>query len=116
MTSAYAISVVPAAGASASWRTRPRVEKICDSNASHGERDDTTRHRAQSHVQSSAGKLCQSETTASAPQWHERRLTSPFVAQLLGQVLAEEAAPPRLAPQSYARHVVPAAICFDDRV
>ena len=86
-TAKYAI--VSGTGHTARWRTSSRVEKSNASNARYGERDETipstiTLARAEPRT-----RLSQIETAAYEPDWNGPRLTAPFVAQVLGQVLAE---------------------------
>jgi hypothetical protein len=94
-------AIAGSSGHNAAWRMHPRVEKANTSNAPHGERRDndvqtivlspTTRH----------ARLSQIETASYEPDWNGPRLTAPFVAQVLGQVLPQNNEDGRLALSAY---------------
>ncbi len=108
-------AVIAAAGNLASRRANPRVEKPCDSNAPNGERGDEAASRNQQSTRGIHHSLSRSDTDQIAPQWYEKRLSSTFVAQLLGQMLEEETAPPRSAPKVYGLEQQNIAAIFNGR-
>jgi hypothetical protein len=101
MTGAIKFTNGSAAGNFISWRTSPRVEKARFSNGLEDKQHGADERRAQTTTPCFRERLCQSETQSSAPQWYEKRLSSPFVAQLLGQLLENETAAPQPAPRFY---------------
>jgi hypothetical protein len=101
MTGAIKFTTVSAAGHSTSWRTSPRVEKARFSNGLEDKQHNAEDRRAQTPAPAFRARLSQSETQSSAPQWYEKRLSSTFVAQLLGQLLENETGARRSAPRAY---------------
>lgn len=86
---------------SARFRAHMRVEKINASNAPHGERrDKDVRTIALAPLQTNA-RLSQIETASCDPNWNGPRLTAPFVAQVLGQVLTQDGEDRRSALSAY---------------
>jgi hypothetical protein len=88
-------------GYAARLRAQPRVEKANASNAPHGE-------RGNNHVQiitltpaSTHARLSQIETASYEPDWNGPRLMAPFVAQVLGQVSAQDGGETRSALSAY---------------
>lgn len=109
-------AVIAAAGNSASRRAYPRVEKVCDSNTPNGERDGETASRNQQPPRTVHHTLSRSGTEQIAPQWYEKRLSSPFVAQLLGQILAGEVSTRRSTPKVYGLEQQNIPVILDGRV
>ena len=90
MNATAKFAIVGSNGTATRLRSRSRVEKANASNAPHGER----RHNAAPAIALSPSqprlRLSQIETAQYEPDWNGPRLTAPFVAQLLGQVLAQD--------------------------
>lgn len=108
---ANSLSLYPAAISAA--RAAARVEKIHRSNGLHEERGNGEARGQNPPRRASAPALSHSETQA-ASSWHGQRLSSPFVAQILGQVLAQgerDVAGARTAYEGAAG--VPSGILFD---
>jgi hypothetical protein len=116
MTMQIANAVIAAAANSASRRAYPRVEKLCDSNAPNGERDEEAASRNQQSPRTVHHPLSRSGTEQIAPQWYEKRLSSPFVAQLLGQILSEEASTRRSTPKVYGLQQQNIPVILDGQV
>lgn len=83
-------AIVGSSGHSARFRAHARVEKSSASNAPHGERRDNDVHTAAPPPSRRQARLSQSETASYDPDWNGPRLTAPFVAQVLGQVLIQD--------------------------
>jgi hypothetical protein len=64
------------------------VEKSCGSNGLNNGAGAPRKHRDDSIHRAPQQDLSHSETV-SAPRWYAPRLSAPFVAQILGQVLAQ---------------------------
>jgi len=64
------------------------IEKSCNGNGLNDGASDSRKRRNDSTHRAAQRYLSHSET-ASAPRWYGPRLSSPFVAQILGQVLAQ---------------------------
>jgi hypothetical protein len=101
MNATAKFAIVGNTGTSTRWRTQPRVEKANASNAPHSERRDN-------HVQTitlaptrPSARLSQIETASYEPDWNGPRLTAPFVAQVLGQVLTQDSDENRSALSAY---------------
>ncbi len=116
MTGAIKYTTVSAAGNFTSWRTSPRVEKARFSNGLEDKQHSADERRAQTSPPRFRERLCQSETQSSAPQWYEKRLSSTFVAQLLGQVLESEKSTVRSAPRAYGNRTGLFTLDTDTRV
>jgi hypothetical protein len=80
---------------------QPRVEKANTSNAPHGERRDNDIHTITLSPSSPRSRLSQIETARYEPDWNGPRLTAPFVAQVLGQVLSQNSESRRSAAAAY---------------
>jgi hypothetical protein len=111
MTGAIKFTNGSAAGHSMSWRTPPRVEKTRFSNGLEDKPRIADGRRAQTSAPAFRARQCQSETQSSAPQWYEKRLSSTFVAQLLGELLKNESNAQRSTPRAYRSR---AGICTLD--
>jgi hypothetical protein len=113
MSSAVKFAIVSSAGPSVSWRTHPRVEKTNACNASYGERRGDVSHGAQNAATHTLPKLSQIETASCEPDWNGPRLTSAFVAQVLGQVLTakDEAAGSALSAYRGQAQIASALLC-----
>jgi hypothetical protein len=89
MNATAKFAIVGSTGHSAGWRTQPRVEKANASNAPHGERRDNDVQTITLVPTRPRARLSQIETARYEPDWNGPRLTAPFVAQVLGQVLSQ---------------------------
>ena len=89
MNATAKFAIVGSTGHTARFRAQSRVEKANASNAPHGERRDNAAPAIA--LSPSQPRLClsQIETAQYEPDWNGPRLTAPFVAQVLGQVLAQ---------------------------
>src|ERR1700744_1318105 len=94
-------AIVGSTGTSARLRTQPRVEKANASNAPHGERRSNDVPAVALSPLRSHARLSQIETARYEPDWNGPRLTAPFVAQVLGQVLAQDGDAKRSALSAY---------------
>jgi hypothetical protein len=100
MNATAKFAIVSGNGASTHWRTQPRVEKASASNTPHGERRDNDVQTITLTPSRPRARLSQIETSYE-PDWNGPRLTAPFVAQVLGQVLAQEGDTRRSALSAY---------------
>lgn len=111
------ISPVSQAALSGVGKSLARIEKP---SAGSGLHDDATaneeRHGA-SAQRTLPPRLSHSDTE-DAPRWYGSRLTAPFVAQVLGQVLPRSNADAYAASAAYrsAPVRVPAGICIDREI
>lgn len=90
MNTTAKFAVVGSSAHSARFRAHPRVEKINASNAPHGERRDKDVRTITLEPVNTNPRLSQIETASCDPDWNGPRLTAPFVAQVLGQVLMQD--------------------------
>jgi hypothetical protein len=90
MNATAKFAIVGSSGYTARFRAQPRVEKANASNAAHGERRDNAAPAIVLSPSQPRIRLSQIETAKHAPDWNGPRLTAPFVAQVLGQVLAQD--------------------------
>jgi len=98
-------------------KPRARIEKssagsgLHDGTAANEERRETSSARALPQRLSHSG-------TEDAPRWYGPRLTAPFVAQVLGQVLPRSASDALSASVAYGPGVIriPTGICVDREV
>ena len=117
MNATAKFAIVGSSGVNARWRTLPRVEKANASNAPHGERRDNDVHLVTRAPSRQSRPLSQIETARYEPDWNGVRLTAPFVAQLLGQVMAkdDDRTPSALSPYD-GEAEIPRALLCDRRV
>jgi len=108
---------VTGAALSGSGRSLARVEKPSRSNDLHNDMDDGRGPRDHAGEQPPPRRLSQSGTDG-APPWHGPRLSAPFAAQILGQVLPNSGPDAASARAAYrkARVYLPAGFCLDDEV
>jgi hypothetical protein len=92
-------AIVSASGASASWRMHPRVEKSSGSNDQYGERGESITSIEIQTPRRASPTVSRNETDACEPAWNGSRLSAPFVAQVLGQYMAQNETV--LAPATY---------------
>jgi hypothetical protein len=83
-------TIVGSSGYSARFRSQPRIEKANASSTPHGERRDNDVHTVTLLPSRHHSPLSQIETATYEPDWNGPRLTAPFVAQILGQVLMQD--------------------------
>ena len=79
-----------------------RVEKASASNGLHNGQAPEDEHR-QSEAREASRPVLSHSGTATAPRWNAPRWSAPFVAQILGQVLARPAPDTASARAAYAR-------------
>lgn len=95
------------------------VEKPCDASAFHGEQNAETRADEKIHGESAAEALRQSGTGLTVPNGHDGSeaiaLTSPFVAQLLGQIMENRHLPLPQARAAYGKGSGRSALLIDAR-
>jgi hypothetical protein len=101
MNATAKFAIVGGTGHTARWRTAPRVEKANASNARYGERDDNVISTITLAPLPRHAHLSQIETAQYEPEWNGPRLTAPFVAQVLGQVLTQDGDAKRSALSAY---------------
>jgi hypothetical protein len=77
-----------AATANAAWRARA-LQKPSGASDSHGESRDETRHDPRPARAPGEFSVRQSGTEETVPFRYATRLTAPFVAQLLGQIMPD---------------------------
>ena len=87
MTGTTTFPLVRGATMIGSWGSVAPVEKSCSGNSLHDGANDSRKRRDDSMPRMSTRELSHSET-GSASRWYGPRLSAPFVAQILGQVLA----------------------------
>jgi hypothetical protein len=116
MNATAKFAIVGGTGHTARWRTPPRVEKANASNARHGERNDNVTSTITLASVPPSSRLSQIET-GYEPDWNGPRLTAPFAAQVLGQVLPQDGSDQRSALSAYRAdaQVLRALLC-DRRV
>lgn len=88
MTGAANFPVVSAVAVPAAGRLVARIGKTFDSNSLHDNAADGRFERKEKALPAQQKTVSQIETE-SAPRWHAQRFSAPFVAQILGQVLAQ---------------------------
>lgn len=101
MTGAANLSLVSAVAMPATRRPVARAGKTFDSNGLHDNAADERFRRKEKALPAPQKTLSQIDTN-SAPRWHAQRFSSPFVAQILGQVLAQSAPDIASARAAYA--------------
>jgi hypothetical protein len=117
MSSLTNVSTVSQAALSGVARSLAPIEKPSAGNglhngaAAHDERHDASAQRALPQ------RVSHSETE-DAPRWYGPRLTAPFVAQVLGQVLPRSSADAYAASAAYksAPALLRPGICFDREI
>jgi hypothetical protein len=112
MTAIGALPVRANEAAKAAGSCAPRVEKSADNAESNGEHRGNTQPRERRGPSADRRALSRPGTEASAPLWYGPRLRAPFVAQLIGQVLAAGDAP---RPMVYREKPVPVGLMLDRR-
>jgi hypothetical protein len=115
MTSAAAFAIVTSGGISSLRQTCARVEKLRDCSDL---RNDWRRPEEKSGAHStftSRKDLSRNETAAREPLWNGPQLNAAFVAQVIGQVMADDSVkPPASASAAYRHHVAgPVSRVFD---
>ena len=108
---------VTGAALSGSGRSLARVEKSSRSNDLHNDMGDGQEPRKHAGQQTPPRSLSHSGTDG-APRWHGPRLSAPFAAQILGQVLPNSGPDAVSARAAYrkAPAYLPAGFCLDDEV
>jgi hypothetical protein len=117
MSSLTNVSTVSQAALSGVARSLARIEKPSAGNGLHnGAAAHDERHGAS--AQRALPQRVSHSETEDAPRWYGPRLTAPFVAQVLGQVLPRSSADAYMASAAYksAPVRVPAGICLDREV
>jgi hypothetical protein len=111
MTAPTTLSVLSPGIANAGYVGAGRVEKCAGSGDLNGEYRDKPEPRERRMAGPDRRGLCRDGTQKTAPLWHGPRLRAPFVAQVIGQVLAHnETAPPAAG---YGANSVPLARILD---
>ena len=82
------ISSVAGAAWSGSAKARVRVEKASAGSGLHN-RSEADKQRRESAADRIPQQSLSRTETETAPRWHGMRLSAPFVAQILGQVLPQ---------------------------
>ena len=90
MNTTAKFAIVASNGTGTRWRVHPRVEKANASNAPHGERRDNDVQTVTLPPLHARASVSQIGTASYEPDWNGPRLTAPFVAQVLGQVLTTD--------------------------
>ena len=100
--------------ANAAWRARA-LQKPCNASALHGESQPNPDDRQQQPDGPASYCLRQSGTEDPVPFRYATRLTAPFTAQLLGQIMPD---PERhaSATQAYERETAGLRLGFDQRL
>jgi hypothetical protein len=117
MSDLTSFSVISGAVVPSSARSLARVEKPSSSNSLHNESSAEEGQRERAAGRIAPKRLSRSETDG-APVWYGPRLSSPFVAQILGQVLPHSG-PDALTVRAAYRNapaLFPTGICFDNEV
>jgi hypothetical protein len=92
-----------------------RVGKSCNGNGLHND-DAEPQKRRDDFANRNASRTLSHSETVSAPRWYGPRLAAPFVAQILGQVLAHDTPDTLAARAAYQGTAgVPSGILLDQR-
>jgi hypothetical protein len=117
MNATAKFAIASTTGPSPRWRMLPRVEKTNASNAPHGERRDNDVRIVTLAPARTQARLSQIDTARYEPDWNGPRLTAPFVAQVLGQVLQQDGDEKRSALAAYRGETqIACALLCDRRV
>ena len=112
-------SISPVSQAALSGVAKPlaRIEKPSAGSGLHDGAAAYDERRGASAQHTLPQRVSHSETE-DAPRWYGPRLTAPFVAQVLGQVLPRSASDALSASAAYRNAPVriPAGLCFDSEV
>ena len=100
-----------AAAANTAWRVRA-LQKPSGASDLHGESRDETRHDQHQARAPSEFPVRQSGTDESVPFQYATRLTAPFVAQLLGQIMPDPECRGSAAHR-YGRETMPLTLGLD---
>lgn len=90
MIGAANLPVVTAAASEAYRAQHARIGKSCAGNGLHNEDDFAQSPKGDRRAALPRRTLCQNDTQA-APAWHGPRWSAPFIAQVLGQILSQDA-------------------------
>ena len=90
MNATAKFAIAGSTGYATRLRPHSRVEKVSASNAPYGERRGDDVQTVTLTTSQPRARLCQIETGGYEPDWNGPRLTAPFVAQVLGQVLTPD--------------------------
>jgi hypothetical protein len=117
MSDLTAFPIISGAASSASGRSLARVEKPSRSSDLHDDTAGREGPREQTGDRLSPRAVSRSGTD-DAPRWHGPRLSAPFAAQILGQVLPNSGPDAASARAAYRkpRAYLPAGFCLDDEV
>jgi hypothetical protein len=115
MTSAAAFAIVTSGGISSLRQNYARVEKPRDCSDLRNDRRRPEEKSAAHSTFTSAKNLSRNETAPREPLWNGPPLNAAFVAQVIGQVMADDGAKtPASASAAYRHHVAgPVSRVFD---
>ncbi|HTW33732.1 MAG TPA: hypothetical protein VMD53_03865 [Rhizomicrobium sp.] len=111
MTSLFPISQTALSGVA---KPLARIEKPSAGSGLH-DGATTREERKQASSQGALRRGLSRSETEDAPRWYGPRLTAPFVAQILGQVLPQSGPDAQSANAAYRSGpaLFPAGVCFD---
>jgi hypothetical protein len=92
MSGANGVAIVTAGGPYRLRALNARVEKLRSGSGLRDDRERSAENSASNAARRNASSLSRYETVQSEPLWNGPQLNAAFVAQLLGQVLADPAA------------------------